>query len=96
MTKNRDKLPDSASSVDAATPALRQRAENAMTESESAESALPVSPVPAKAKGASAPFSLQALHELQVHQVELEMKTPGRMLGSTWNLDADAIQPTSR
>ena len=74
MTNNRDKFPDSASSVDAATPALRQRAENAMTESESAESALPAPPAPAKTRGATAPFSLQALHELQVHQVELEMQ----------------------
>jgi len=26
------------------------------------------------------------------HQVEVEMATPGRLLGSTWFLDADAPQ----
>jgi hypothetical protein len=30
-------------------------------------------------------------YEPQQNQVNVEMKTPGRMLGTTWWLDADAL-----
>jgi hypothetical protein len=34
-------------------------------------------------------------YEPDKHRVHVEMKTPGRLLGSTWFLDTDALEPLS-